>query len=192
MQDFSSSSAGRADDFVENRGGEDSAGEAAAETGRRLWYQLIALAVIGTFSFSVLISQLVSIQNEARAVQAERDRAVVELGIAKQQLAATASELATAKANRAEQIIATDKDGRRIEGEVSALKNQRATLTAQVDELVRRQQDAESRLATATQRRSELESQLTALRGDLATTRIESKRQRHKTPKPPSAPTNTP
>jgi len=192
LQDFSSSSAGRTDDFVENRGGEDSEGEAAAETGRRLWYQLIALAVIGTFSFSVLISQLVSTQTEARAVQAERDRAVVELGIAKQQLAATASELATAKANRAEQIIATDKDVRRIEGEVSALKTQRATLTAQVDDLVRRQQDAENRLATATQRRSEVESQLTALRSDLATVRTESKRKRHKTPQPPSDSTNTP
>ena len=85
MQDFSSSSAGRADDFVESHGGEGSGDEAAAEAGRRLWYQLIALAVVGAFSFSVLISQLVSTQNEARAVQADRDRAVVELGIAKQE-----------------------------------------------------------------------------------------------------------
>ena len=99
-----------------------------------------------------------------------------------------AGELATAKLNRAEQIIATDKDSRRIEGEVAALKTQRAALAAQIDELVRHQQEAERRLATATQRRTEVEGQLAALRAELATAQAGKRNKPHRTPKPAGTP----
>ncbi len=130
MQDFSSSSAGGPDGAVAPP--VDSAAEAIAEAGRHLWYRLIALALVGTFSLSILVVQLVGAQDGVRTVQVERDRAVTELGVAKGRLDALAGELATAKANRAEQIIATDKDSRRIEGEVAALKAQLAALRAEL------------------------------------------------------------
>ena len=153
---------------------------------------MMALAVIGAFSFSVLVVQLLGAQESARAVQIERDRAVSELGGAKGQLESLARELAAAKASRAEQIIATDKDARRIEGEVATLKTQRAALAAQVDELAKRQQEAERRLATVTQRRDEVESQLAALRAELATAQAGSHKTRHKTRKPASTSEDAP
>ena len=181
MQDFSSSSAGH-----------PSGVGAVAETGRRLWYQLLALGLIGAFSFSVLVSQLVGARDGMRAVQAERDQAVSELGTAKRQLQALGGELAAAKAFQADQINATDKDARRLEAEVSALKAQRAGLTGQVDQLVRQQQEAEHRLATVTQRRDEVETQLAALREALANARAESKPKRHKARKPAPTAEETP
>ena len=185
MQDLSSGSVNESGGAVASQGNEAATGEAIAETGQRLWYQLIALAAVAVLSFSLLISHLVAAQNNVRALQTERGRAEAELGVAKGQLEAMASELAAAKAKRAEQIIATDKEVKRSESELAALKTQRAVLAAQIDELGKRQQEADHRLALSTQRRSEVESQLATLREELAN-------KRHRPRKPASNSGNTP
>ena len=192
MNDFSLRSASESEGLVTTNPDDRSEIEAAAETGRRLWYQLAALVVVGVASVCVLISQLVSAQDRAFTVQAERNQAVSELGLAKSRIEELAGELAAAKATQAEQAVATDKDARRIEGEVAALKAQRAALTTQVGELVKRQQEAERGLAAATQRQTDVERQLSAIRAELAAARTESKARRHRKPRPAPTPDNTP
>ncbi len=185
MQDFSANSASDPDSAVPgpgrepDEGGTIAAATAAAaaaaavvvaETGRRLWYQLVSLAAIGVFSFTVLVSQLVGAESTARKVLGERDQAVLAQEVAKRQIGALTDELTAAKAVRAEQIIATDKDVRRIDGEVAALKAQRTSLTNQIDELGRRKTEAEGQLAAA--------------RAELAAVQTQVQGHRRKTPRP--------
>ncbi|MEI8395123.1 MAG: hypothetical protein WCF85_10335 [Rhodospirillaceae bacterium] len=177
------------------------------ETGRRLWYRMAVLAVVGVISLAVLVSQVIDARSEAgKGVAAELDRSVQEIEAVKRQLMTLGGEVAASKARRselAEQIIGSDKEAKRLESEVSALKVQRAALVAKLEELGRSRQETERLAGEAAQYRTEVETELTAARAQLAELQARNtaavaavaaasvaaaapavKRTRHRAPKP--------